>query len=114
MDDKSEGHGSLFSGGSFLDDRDLQRDVAEQVMANTTMTKLELEEDDTDFFVNVGNLEVEDNEYGDHYDPLQDKDNQTSKKRKKSQSSLLSATSGSSQKKKKTATQIEEHLWGGK
>jgi hypothetical protein len=65
-----------------LDDTDLQRDVAEQVMASTTMTKLELEEDDADFFVNVGNLEVEDNEYGDQYDPLEDKE-QTTKKRKK-------------------------------
>lgn len=84
LDGKSEGEGagSVYSGGSFLDDTDLQRDVAEQVMASTTMTKLELEEDDADFFVNVGNLEVEDNEYGDQYDPLEDKE-QTTKKRKK-------------------------------
>ena len=86
MDEKSEGAGSVYSQTSFLDDTDLQRDVAEQVMASTTMTKLELEEDDGDFFVNVGNLEVEDNEYDDHYDPLQDKE-QTTKKRKKSQTS---------------------------
>ena len=65
-------------------------------MANTTMTKLELEEDDADFFVNVGNLEVEDNEYGDHYDPLQDKEKQgTGKKRKKSQNASLAATASS-------------------
>ena len=85
LDDKSEGEGagSVYSGGSFLDDTDLQRDVAEQVMASTTMTKLELEEDDADFFVNVGNLEVEDNEYGDHYDPLEDKEQAPTKKRKK-------------------------------
>jgi hypothetical protein len=98
-DDRSEAQGSVYSGGSFLDDTDLQRDVAEQVMATATLTKLELEEDDADFFVNVGNLEVEDNEYGDHYDPLQDKENTTAKtkKRKKSQ---VSATSASSSTKK--------------
>ena len=101
LDDKSEGQGSVYSGGSFLDDADLQRDVAEQVMASTTMTKLELEEDDADFFVNVGNLEVEDNEYGDHYDPLQDKETQPTKtkKRKKSQASAP----GSASKKSKTS-----------
>ena len=100
LGDKSEGQGSVYSGGSFLDDADLQRDVAEQVMASTTMTKLELEEDDADFFVNVGNLEVEDNEYGDHYDPLQDKEAQPvkTKKRKKSQS----LGPGSASKKSKT------------
>jgi hypothetical protein len=85
LDDNTEGAGSVYSGGSFLDDDDLQRDVAEQVMASTTMTKLELEEEDADFFVNVGNLEVEDNEYGDQYDPLEDKE-QTTKKRKKAAS----------------------------
>eukprot|EP00980_Cylindrotheca_fusiformis_P000711 scaffold168_cov124-Cylindrotheca_fusiformis.AAC.11 len=96
----SEGQGSVYSKGSFLDDTDLQRDVAEQVMANTTLTKLELEEDDADFFVNVGNLEVEDNDYGDHYDPLLDKDTQGTKKRKKSQSSSLSAPSKKAKTKK--------------
>lgn len=82
-DDKSEGQGSVYSKDSFLDDTDLQRDVAEQVMASTTLTKLELEHEDGDFFVNVGNLEVENDDYGENYDPLQDKENKTTKKRKK-------------------------------
>jgi len=83
LDDKSEGQGSVYSKDSFLDDTDLQRDVAEQVMASTTLTKLELEHEDGDFFVNVGNLEVENDDYGENYDPLQDKENKTTKKRKK-------------------------------
>lgn len=99
VDDASEGQGSVYSKGSFLDDTDLQRDVAEQVMANTTLTKLELEEDDADFFVNVGNLEVEDNDYGDQYDPLQDKDTQGTKKRKKSQSASQSTPTKKGKKK---------------
>ncbi len=82
-DEKSEGQGSVYSKDSFLDDTDLQRDVAEQVMASTTLTKLELEHEDGDFFVNVGNLEVENDDYGENYDPLQDKENKTTKKRKK-------------------------------
>ena len=84
--DGSEGAGSIYSGGSFLDDTDLQRDIAEQVMANTTLTKLELEDGDGEFFVNVGNLEVEENQYGENYDPVQDKDAvKVIKKRKKAQ-----------------------------
>jgi hypothetical protein len=87
-DDKSEGQGSVYSKDSFLDDTDLQRDVAEQVMASTTLTKLELEHEDGDFFVNVGNLEVENNDYGENYDPLQDKENKITKKRKKSSATV--------------------------
>lgn len=97
-DDGSGGQGSVYSGASFLDDTDLQRDVAEQVMANSTLTKLELEEDDADFFVNVGNLEVEGNDYGENYDPTQDKDSRTVKKRKNS-----AGGSSAASKKKKTA-----------
>jgi hypothetical protein len=82
-EEKSEGQGSVYSRDSFLDDTDLQRDVAEQVMASTTLTKLELEHEDGDFFVNVGTLEVENDDYGDNYDPLQDKENKVTKKRKK-------------------------------
>lgn len=87
MDDGSEGQGSVYSAGSFLDDTDLRRDVAEQVMANTTLTKLELENEDGEFFVNVGALEVEENQYDDNYDPLQDTEvsTKTTKKRKKPQ-----------------------------
>jgi hypothetical protein len=108
LDDKSEGQGSVYSKDSFLDDTDLQRDVAEQVMASTTLTKLELEQEDGDFFVNIGNLEVENDEYGDNYDPLQDKENTTTtkKKRKKSMASGASTAPPSSTpaaKKTKTA-----------
>ena len=64
--------GSVYSESSFLDDTDLQRDVAEQVLAHSTATKIELQEDDG-FFVNVGNLEVEESELTkEHYDPLED------------------------------------------
>eukprot|EP00934_Nitzschia_sp_Nitz4_P004285 Nitzschia sp. Nitz4//scaffold33_size148984//5131//8657//NITZ4_002909-RA/size148984-augustus-gene-0.251-mRNA-1//1//CDS//3329548370//4275//frame0 len=101
-----EGQGSVYSSGSFLDDTDLQRDVAEQVMANTTLTKLELEDDDGEFFVNVGNLEVEENQYGDDYDPLQDKEAKqtTTKKRKKP------TGEGGETKKKKTSTDSADAL----
>jgi hypothetical protein len=108
LDDKSEGQGSVYSRDSFLDDTDLQRDVAEQVMASTTLTKLELEHEDGDFFVNVGTLEVENDDYGDNYDPLQDKENtgktktKTTKKRKKS-SSAGSTTSAKSSKSSKSS-----------
>lgn len=106
MNDGSEGQGSVYSAGSFLDDTDLQRDVAEQVMANTTLTKLELEDEDGEFFVNVGALEVEENQYGDNYDPIQDNEtSKTIKKRKKSTTSEAAATENaesSSQKNKKT------------
>ena len=96
LDDKSEGQGSVYSKDSFLDDTDLQRDVAEQVMASTTLTKLELEHEDGDFFVNVGNLEVENDDYGENYDPLQDKENKTTKKRKKSTGSTTTTKAGDS------------------
>lgn len=107
LDDGSEGQGSVYSKDSFLDDTDLQRDVAEQVMASTTLTKIELEQEDGDFFVNVGNLELENDDYGENYDPLQDKENTKGpkKKRKKSTASAASGTStamASPAKKKKT------------
>ena len=112
LDDKSEGQGSVYSKDSFLDDTDLQRDVAEQVMASTTLTKLELEHEDGDFFVNVGTLEVENDDYGENYDPLQDKENKTTKKRKKSSTTVASTktskttdASTPAQKTKKTKTE---------
>ena len=98
-DEKSEGQGSVYSKDSFLDDTDLQRDVAEQVMASTTLTKLELEHEDGDFFVNVGNLEVENNDYGENYDPLQDKENKTTKKRKKPSTAATTTPKASSDSK---------------
>jgi len=107
-DEKSEGQGSVYSKDSFLDDTDLQRDVAEQVMASTTLTKLELEHEDGDFFVNVGNLEVE-NDYGENYDPLQDKENKITKKRKKSSATVTSTKRSEpktpAEKTKKTKTE---------
>jgi len=109
LDDKSEGQGSVYSKDSFLDDTDLQRDVAEQVMASTTLTKLELEHEDGDFFVNVGNLEVENDDYGENYDPLQDKENKTTKKRKKSSTTVTTTKASDTktpvQKSKKTKTE---------
>lgn len=117
LDDKLEGQGSVYSRDSFLDDTDLQRDVAEQVMAST-LTKLELEHEDDDFFFNVGTLEVENDYYGDNYDPLLDKENKTktTKKRKKSSTAAsttstktstsgASTTSASKSKKIKTEQQ---------
>jgi len=74
--------GSVYSESSFLDDTDLQRDVAEQVLANSTTTKMELV-DDNEFFVNVGNLEVEETELTrEQYDPLKDVDPSKLKKKK--------------------------------
>lgn len=110
LDDKSEGQGSVYSKDSFLDDADLQRDVAEQVMASTTLTKLELEHEDGDFFVNVGTLEVENDDYGENYDPLQDKENKTTKKRKKSSSAVSTWKSSEAKtpapKTKKAKTEV--------
>lgn len=93
LEDRSEGQGSVYSKDSFLDDTDLQRDVAEQVMATSTLTKLELEEDDGEFFVNVGNLEVENDEYGEQYDPILDKENAANKKKRKKAATPKAATS---------------------
>ena len=73
--------GSVYSETSWIDDSDLKRDVAEQVMAHTTTTKMELTTDDSEFFVNVGTLEVEETEQTkDHYDPLKDMDDDEKKK----------------------------------
>ena len=69
---------SLYSESSFLDDTQLKRDVAEQFLSHTTQTKLELENHDDDFFVNVGDLEVEDHDLMD-YDPLDDDDDNSKK-----------------------------------
>lgn len=82
-----EGGGSVYSESSFIDDTALQRTVAEQVLGHTTTTKLELMQDnDDDFFVNVGSLEVEETELThSDYDPLQDayKDKLSMAKRKR-------------------------------
>lgn len=83
MGEADEGQGSVYSETSFLDDTDLQRNVAEQVLSHTTTTKLELQDDD-EFFVNVGNLEVEETELTqDQYDPLEDTKLKPAAKRKR-------------------------------
>jgi len=81
---------------SWLDDSLLKRDVAEQVLSHSTQTKVGVENDDEDdFFVNVGNLEVEENELM-NYDPLEDeKAAKKAKKRKRSsEGSAKSAKTG--------------------
>jgi hypothetical protein len=84
-DDNDEGQGSVYSETSFLDDTDLQRTVAEQVLAQTTTTKLELLDDD-EFFVNVGELEVEETDLTkDEYDPLQDTKTKSPKRKRKAE-----------------------------
>jgi hypothetical protein len=60
--ESTEGEGSVYSQDSFFDDTDLQRTVAEQVLAQTTTTTLEAQ-GEQDFFVNVGELEVEENDH---------------------------------------------------
>jgi hypothetical protein len=83
-EEDDEGQGSVYSeANSFLDDTDLKRTVAEQVLSHTTTTKLELQ-DDEEFFVNVGNLEVEETELTQHeYDPLEDTKTKSPSKRKR-------------------------------
>jgi hypothetical protein len=82
-DDDDEGQGSVYSQDSFFDDTDLQRTVAEQVLAHSTTTKLELQDDDQ-FFVNVGNLEVEETDLTqEQYDPLEDTNEKSPTKRKR-------------------------------
>jgi len=71
--DEEEGQGSVYSESSFLDDTDLQRNVAGQVMSHVTATTVTLGDDKDDYFVNIGNLEVEENELTQlSYDPLSD------------------------------------------
>lgn len=104
-DEDEEGQGSVYSETSFLDDRDLQRDVAEQVLAQTTTTTLE---GDDDFFVNVGELDVEETELTQkHYDPLEDgpsKSKPATKKRKKPSATKSAATKTASPAAKKKTT----------
>lgn len=85
-DDDDEGQGSVYSEASFLDDTDLQRTVAEQVLANSTTTKVELDGHHDEFFVNVGTLEVEETDLTmETYDPLQDTLDSKKQKKKKPQ-----------------------------
>ena len=100
----NEGEGSVYesdSVDSFLDDTDLFRNVAEQVLAQSTATKLELQTDN-EFFVNVGDLEVEESEWTqENYDPLNDTTEEGPKKRKrKTDKSATSLPSGTTKKAK--------------
>jgi hypothetical protein len=107
--EEEEERGSVYdSDGSFIDDSLLKRDVAEQVLSQATQTKLELEHDDDDFFVNVGTLEVQDHELMD-YDPLGDdekskKESSAKRKRGTSLDSKTSAAKNTKTTKKGTAT----------
>lgn len=92
----------MYSESSFLDDTDLQRTVAEQVLAHTTTTKIGLQQQDNDFFVNIGNLEVEETELTDHrYDPLDDTKIKAPIKRKRK-----NHTANSMEKSEKTAPDL--------
>jgi len=107
--------GSVYdSESSFLDDALLKRDVAEQVLSAATHTKLELEQDDDNFFVNVGMLEVEDHDLMD-YDPLEEE--KTAKKsttKRKRPTSLDSKSSKNTKSAKKPATAADKAKGGKK
>jgi hypothetical protein len=108
-EDDDEGQGSVYSQDSFFDDTDLQRTVAEQVLAHSTTTKLELQDDDQ-FFVNVGNLEVEETDMTqEQYDPLEDTNEKSAPKRKRKKPSAPSdkttkTVNGGTNKKPKTSS----------
>jgi hypothetical protein len=107
-EDDDEGQGSVYSQDSFFDDTDLQRTVAEQVLAHSTTTKLELQDDDQ-FFVNVGNLEVEETDLTqEQYDPLEDTNEKKAPKRKRKKpaapSDKTAAKANGTNKKLKTSS----------
>jgi hypothetical protein len=109
-EDEEEDRGSVYSEGSFLDDTQLKSELAEQMLSQKTHTKVGVEnEDDDEFFVNVGNLEVEEHELMD-YDPLQEEteEKQQVKKRKRpadaSKSSANNSTSSKTTAKKPKKT----------
>ena len=90
--------GSVYdSESSFLDDSLLKRNVAEQVLSHSTHTKLGVENKDDEFFVNVGNLEVEDHDLMD-YDPLEE---EVAKKKKRKRSEGGSTSKSAAAKKPK-------------
>lgn len=104
-EDEASDKESVYSEDSWLDDSMLKRDVAAQVLSHSTQTKVGVEnDDDDDFFVNVGNLEVEEDELM-NYDPADDEEKAVKKKTKKRKrsdaGSTKSAKSGKSLPKKK-------------
>lgn len=108
-DDDDEGQGSVYSETSFLDDTGLQRTVAEQVMGHTTTTKLEMQDSDDAFFVNVGDLEVEETDLTQqNYDPLEDtKGSKKPRKRKKSPAELKENDDETTNGKAKKTTNVK-------
>ena len=97
-DEGEDDRESVYSEDSWLDDSLLKRDVAEQVLSHSTQTKVGVENDDDDeFFVNVGNLEVEDNDLM-NYDPLEDDEKAAKKVKKRKRSDAGSTKTGMSGK----------------
>lgn len=93
---------SVYSEDSWLDDSLLKRDVAEQVLSHSTQTKVGVENDDEDdFFVNVGNLEVEEDELM-NYDPAEE-EKAVKKKTKKRKRSDAGSTAKSTKSGKSSA-----------
>jgi hypothetical protein len=108
VEPEEEGQGSVYSQDSFFDDTDLRRTVAEQVLARSTTTKLELQDQDNDFFVNVGNLEVEETEMtADGYDPLTDVNAPRKRGRKKKEATEVEAPILDTGKKMKRKEKVE-------
>jgi hypothetical protein len=101
-DDEDEKRSVYDSESSFLDDSLLRRDVAEQVLSQATHTKLELEQDEDAFFVNVGALEVEDNDLME-YDALEDDEKSIKKTSKRKRPTSLDSSKTAASKKSKTS-----------
>jgi hypothetical protein len=81
-----------------LDDTQLKSELAEQVLSQKTQAKVGVETDDDDeFFVNVGNLEVEEHDLMD-YDPLEEEkvEKKEAKKRKRPDATNTSVKSSKS------------------
>lgn len=102
-EDEDEDRGSVYSETSFLDDTQLKSELAEQVLSQKTQAKVAVgnDTDDDEFFVNVGNLEVEEHDLMD-YDPLEEDraEKKEAKKRKRSDATKTSVKSSKSITKK--------------
>lgn len=99
-DNEDEKRSVYDSESSFLDDSLLRRDVAEQVLSQATRTRIELDEDEDAFFVNVGALEVEDNELME-YDALEDDEKSIKKISKRKRPTSLDTNKTAASKKSK-------------